>query len=530
MFQLHPQARAQLQAAVQSPSHHLEPPTTDAGSSDSSTERFLIERMQKPQRHRLLHGFPLAAAMPTLSPEALRVQSRSRFQHSFRPSRKLLVGVLPHSFCNPSVPGCGFCTFPHEVFNRSKATEVTQAVCQEIRNRLEIAPQLQHRTVTALYFGGATANLTPSAAFENLCRTLAEHFSLTTAEVTLEGVPRNFTDPRTSLLDILMSCLPARRFRLSMGIQTFDRQWLKMMGRQSFGDQQTVEEVIAQAHSAGMTVSGDLLFNLPGQSLSAMLDDLRTAVELKLDQICLYHLVMFRGLRTEWSKDASLLAELPTNSESLTHWLELQAFLRSQGYEQKTLTNFEHVSARCNQSQFDYEPFSFRPQEFDMLGFGPSGVSLSINSPRPGSTSTGTTYSGRVAFKTMNPEHSDDYLRSISQGGHTGNRYYEFSADDLKILYMTRWLAAISLSGDIYRDCFAGDIQSDLHHELRALTAHGLIEASGTHLRPTNRGMFYADSIAALLSSKLLTSQRRSERSPSAADHSSANDNVHQYM
>ncbi len=90
----------------------------------------------------------------------------------------------------PLVPGCGFCTFPHEVFNRNKASEVTNAVCQEIRNRVRMAPQLQHRTVTALYFGGATANLTPKAAFENLCNALADHFVLSTAEVTLECVPR----------------------------------------------------------------------------------------------------------------------------------------------------------------------------------------------------------------------------------------------------------------------------------------------------------------------------------------------------
>ncbi len=95
---------------------------------------------------------------------------------------------------------------------------------------------------------------------------------------------------------------------------------------------------------------------------------------------------------------------------------------------------------------------------------------------------------------------------------------------------MTRWLAALGFSNHVYRDCFGGDIQSDLIHELRTLTAHGLIEDSFIHLRPTNKGMFYADSIAALLSSKLLTSQRSSGRLPSVADQPSANDNVHQYM
>ena len=57
-----------------------------------SPERaHLRERMTRPQRHRLLHGYPLAAAMPGRRPGTdLEVRPD--------PARGLLVGVLPHPF------------------------------------------------------------------------------------------------------------------------------------------------------------------------------------------------------------------------------------------------------------------------------------------------------------------------------------------------------------------------------------------------------------------------------------------------
>src|SRR5215813_14195 len=74
---------------------------------------YLHDRMTKPQRHRLLHGYPLAAAMNT------RQASRVIREVSPDPNcgRGLLIGVLPHRFCNPAITGCGFCTFAHEKYN-----------------------------------------------------------------------------------------------------------------------------------------------------------------------------------------------------------------------------------------------------------------------------------------------------------------------------------------------------------------------------------------------------------------------------
>ncbi|RME70422.1 MAG: hypothetical protein D6776_11695 [Planctomycetota bacterium] len=119
----------------------------------------LRRRLAEPQRHRLLQGYPMLPVM--------------RAAHRGRPledveidtTRRLIVGVLPHPFCNPRVSGCGFCTFPHERFNRTAAVQTTQAVAREVTARATGLPELYRRRVDALYFGGGTANLTPPEAF-----------------------------------------------------------------------------------------------------------------------------------------------------------------------------------------------------------------------------------------------------------------------------------------------------------------------------------------------------------------------------
>ena len=218
------------------------------------------------------------------------------------------MGVLPHPFCNPAVTGCGFCTFPHQPGNTAKTAEVAKLVATEVSSRVfDQMHDLMFRPVTALYFGGGTANLTEPAAFRSLCMHLAQEFNLKDAEATLEGVPAYFLRGNPRLLDVMRSTLGARQYRLSMGIQTFDVARLKEMGRTAFGTPDTFREVVDFGHKLGFTTSADLLFNLPGQTLEEMKDDVRRALDIGLDHLGLYHLVLFRGLGTPWADDDDML-------------------------------------------------------------------------------------------------------------------------------------------------------------------------------------------------------------------------------
>jgi coproporphyrinogen III oxidase-like Fe-S oxidoreductase len=467
----------------------------------------LRRRMTLPQRHRLLHGYPLAAALHSAEhvPEDRGVPFN-------RAKRELLVGVLPHPYCNPAVAGCGYCTFPHEPGNAAKGTPVVQAVRSEIRSIIDCQiSDLFRRPITALYFGGGTANLTEPGPFHGLCKQLEADFDLKKAEVTLEGVPAYFLRGKSRLLalfgagearllDVLKSTLSARHFRLSMGIQTFDEDRLKTMGRTAFGNAETFQEVVELGHKLGFTASADLLFNLPGQTLEQMRHDVRRAVEIGLDHIGLYHLVLFRGLGTPWADDDNLLAELPDNERACENWLALREELLGLGFTQTTLTNFERKEYLNQQSRYQYEECSFLPDEYEMLGFGPSAVSY-VATPDFGH-----------GIKTMNPTGADDYVASVKRHRRIWNKMFIYRPRDQKVLWLTRRLAALQIERDRYRKLFYVDVVSEYADEIRAMSDAGLIDVTNEMIRPTAKGMFYSDSIAALFANQAIRTNR--ERGP----------------
>ncbi len=477
--------------------------------SHVSAERSeLRRRMRGPQRHRLLHGYPLAAAMPRIAED----RRQETILPGFDPRRGLLVGVLPHSFCNPSVAGCGFCTFPHEAFTSRKAAVAIDHVVREVEQTIRARPDLAGRSIAGLYFGGGTANLSPPEPFRKLCRTLARAFDLSAAEVTLEGVPAAFLDRKPLLVDILREELPARHFRLSMGVQTFDPDRLRQMGRLGFGDAQTFREVVDLGHARGFTVSGDLLFNLPAQSRDAMKDDLGRAIEIGLDHVGLYHLVMFEGLGTAWSQDPALVRSLPTNAEAADNWLELRGLLLETGFDQTTLTNFERCEFRGDDRRFIYEESSFRPDRFDMIGFGPSAISFAD--------------SGSVSVKVINPEAATDYASAVDRGRPSWDRAFDYRLGDLKVLHLIRRLAALRIDRLDYRAFFGGDPVNDFPRAFEVLEDEGLLDVTDKSIEPTALGMFYADAIAGLLTWRRL----RARRNGRTGDPVRGNDNGRGHM
>jgi coproporphyrinogen III oxidase-like Fe-S oxidoreductase len=454
----------------------------------------LARRMRGPQRHRLLHGYPLAGAMPDATAGGFAPEHDVAFN---RAGRALIVGVLPHPFCNPAVAGCGFCTFPHQPGNSAKTAEVAKAVVDEINQRAERQLlDLFLRPVAALYFGGGTANLTEAEAFRELCKRLAEDFELKDAEVTLEGVPAYFLKGKPRLLDVMRGELGARQYRLSMGVQTFDEARLKEMGRAAFGTPQTFREVVELGHSLGFTTSADLLFNLPGQTLDQMTDDLRRALDLGLDHVGLYHLVLFRGLGTPWAEDGEMLADLPDNDRACDNWLSLRELLLARGFTQTSLTNFEQGRYRHRAERYQYEECSFKPDEFEAVGFGPGAISYSA------------TKDFAFGLKAMNPAGADEYRAAVAAGQRVWDKSFVYRTLDQKVLWLTRRLAALEIDRARYRELFGADVLEDFGAEIGAARDAGLLHVMGHVIRPTPRGMFFADSVAAVLASPAIRASR----------------------
>ena len=103
----------------------------------------------------------MAPLMPSVPPQTDPFQGLE-----LDSARPMLIGVLPHTFCNPKVKGCGFCTFPHEKFGREPMRRVLSRVAQEIAQTAACQTGLTTRRVEAVYIGGGTASGRPVRAVQ----------------------------------------------------------------------------------------------------------------------------------------------------------------------------------------------------------------------------------------------------------------------------------------------------------------------------------------------------------------------------
>ncbi|RME70423.1 MAG: Fe-S oxidoreductase, partial [Planctomycetota bacterium] len=285
-------------------------------------------------------------------------------------------------------------------------------------------------------------------------------------------MPIYFLTRGGALLDAFAE-LPARHRRLSMGVQSFDPSWLDRMGRRAFGTRAQVAQVVRRAHALGMTVSCDLLINLPGQPLADMLEDVRAAHELGFDQVCVYHLVLFEGLGTPWSRDPAMLAALPDNEQAFHNWRSVRAFLLERGYEQSTLTNFEREGVAGTPRAFLYEALSFRPEQTDAVGFGPGGISCFTDLAH-----------GR-AIKLVNAAGAAAYRHRIERDAAAFDRAFRYTARDLRLLHLTRTLARGEIERTTYRRVFGTDALADFPQSFTALGDAGLVEVDERAIRLT---------------------------------------------
>ena len=116
-----------------------------------------------------------------------------------------------------------------------------------------------------------------------------------------------------------------------------------------------------------------------------------------------------------------------------------------------------------------------------------------------------------AGLKVLNPDAAGAYLAASEAGGPAWDRYFQYGPRDLRILYLTRRLAALRIDRGDYRRLFRGDVLAHFKSEFEALAAEGLVEVTPGAIRPTPRGMFYADSVAAVLARQQIQMQLGTE-------------------
>jgi oxygen-independent coproporphyrinogen-3 oxidase len=347
---------------------------------------------------------------------------------------------------------CPYCSFYKDLAGPGKTDPLVEAViCEAERFGGGCAPQ-------TIFIGGGTPTALSVTQLERLFTGLQRHLDLSrAAEFTIEMNPATVTARKAELLR------SHGVNRVSMGVQSWDPDLLKVLGR--VHDAEQVRRSFAILRAAGYdNLNLDLIYGVPGQTLAQWEDSLRQTITLEPDHISAYCLTYEED--TEYFERLQR-GEFRENTDQDAGFFERGVeVLSSAGYAQYEISNYARPGRACRHNLAYWEGA-------DYLGLGPSAWS---------------TVGER---RWQNVPDTAGYVRALQAG------VRPISTEEILPLE-TREAEKIAFG--LRMNAGIDPVKLAANHALvTSLRAEGLLEDHGPRIRLTARGRLLADEIAAEL-------------------------------
>lgn len=258
-----------------------------------------------------------------------------------------MAGIYVHiPFC---ASRCAYCDFFSTLRLADAGERYVEAVIAESGLRRD---ELCGETIKTLYLGGGTPSQLPVSLLQRLVHGLRETFDLSgVEEFTVEANPDDVTPEWCAALPVLGVN------RVSMGVQSFEDPILRFIGRRHTARQAV--EAVENLREAGINnISIDLIYGLPGQTVTSWTQSVRQAIALRPQHISAYGLTYEEGTRLWWQRERGEVVEVP-EEQCLAMYRILVDELQAAGYEHYEISNFAlpGYRSRHNSSYWNDAPY-----------------------------------------------------------------------------------------------------------------------------------------------------------------------------
>ncbi len=246
---------------------------------------------------------------------------------------------------------CPYCDFNSHTLK----TDLPEAAYIDalLADAVQSLPAIWGRRVMSVFIGGGTPSLFSATSLDRLFSGLRSHFNFSPhAEITLEANPNSveyarFQEYRAIGIN-----------RLSIGIQSFNGHMLKQLGRVHTADEAV--KAAETAHRAGFSgaFNLDLMFGLPGQTVTQAEADIKQALALQPAHLSYYQLTLEPN--TYFYRYPPIL---PDDDLQMDIQERGQALLAEQGFIQYEVSAYAQAHAQC-QHNLNYWQFG------DYVGIG----------------------------------------------------------------------------------------------------------------------------------------------------------------
>ncbi len=227
---------------------------------------------------------------------------------------------------------CYYCDFNSYVTqNQQLVWDYLYALEKEMKETVRLAPP---EFIQTIFVGGGTPTFLSGDQMEYFLRSVQQAFPHQSKELefTMEA------NPGTTDLDKLILMKQGGVNRLSYGVQAFDDELLKRMGR--IHDTKQVYKSIEDARKAGFdNISIDLIFGLPGQTMHLFQDTLDTAFSFDLQHFSAYSLKVEENTLFHVLYEKNQLV-LPPEDEEVAMYELVRNEMHKHGYSQYEISNF----------------------------------------------------------------------------------------------------------------------------------------------------------------------------------------------
>jgi oxygen-independent coproporphyrinogen-3 oxidase len=219
---------------------------------------------------------------------------------------------------------------------------------EAIKKDIEFFGGLTKRTINSIYIGGGTPSIVPPELIELTLSQIFKNFAVKKdAEITIEVNPESLS---SSKAELYKRC---GINRVSVGIQSFNEKYLKLLKRASrLEDNYKALKIVEKAGFDNVSI--DLMFGLPGQKSKDWLADLKKSIEFNPAHISAYMLTPPAHMSVE---------SLPAEEKCADMLLECIDYLEKNGFRQYEISNYARRGYEC-QHNLNYWDWG------EYLGFG----------------------------------------------------------------------------------------------------------------------------------------------------------------
>ena len=244
--------------------------------------------------------------------------------------------------------------------------------------------------------------------------------------------------------------------RLSMGVQSFQDELLRLIGRRH--NAQQAMEAVQTAQKAGFeNISIDLMYALPGQTMERWKADIETALSLGIQHISCYGLMYEEGTALTRMRDKGELTPIDEDIENAMYDYLCER-LKDAGFVHYEVSNFAlpGFASKHNSRYWDDTPY---------IGVGAGAHS----------------YIGNI--RSWNPDDLEAYIRGIRDGKLV--REHETLTD--KDLYNERIMLGLRTCQGLPRKAIQTELSAYIAKGLLRETKEGDIVATQSGIHILNR-------------------------------------------